>query len=320
MAALTLVIVGGAQRAAANEIPGGIPYQGVLELGGVPVTGTKVLRFQVAESAGDVILWQGERTVELRQGRFSTFLTGAWQGKELSHLVAEGRDLYLRIAIYEHDSFVQFAGAQRLAPAAYAITPAFGGVPIGTVIDWFGKADNLPHGYMVADGRVVTDPSSPLNGVRLPNLVDKFVRGRSATTVPTMFTTGGSDSHSHTVDTQHSHSANHKHADATTSNAGAHSHVVLKYQGFRWYDGAGSRLDANQSNGMDQLGANSFPLLQKGRFTVTAKSSWDGNHLHTVSTPLAAVTTSTSGSTTQATTSTNNVPAYVGLLKLVRVK
>jgi hypothetical protein len=320
---LFLLTNGGARTVFANEIPGGIPYQGVLELGGTPVTGTKTLRFQVTEAAGDPVLWQGERTVELRQGRFSTFLAGAWNGKELSHLIAGGRDLYLRIAIYENDSFVEFSGMQRLAPTAYAITPAFGAVPIGTVIDWFGNSASLPYGYAVADGSVVTDPDSPLNGITLPNLINKFVRGRPAEAVTEMFTTGGGDSHTHTADTRHTHTANHRHANVSSAGAGLHYHTVMRFDTDHncWFDGQGDRLDENQWNGLDRAGEGYYGLLRGGGSESTyAHSSTNGSHSHTVGTPWVSVTTSESGSAAMPTTNSHNVPAYVGLLKLIRIK
>ena len=49
-------------------------------------------------------------------------------------------------------------------------------VPIGTVIDWWRPSSNtpIPQGYQICNGGVVNDPDSPLAGVRLPNLINKF--------------------------------------------------------------------------------------------------------------------------------------------------
>lgn len=52
--------------------------------------------------------------------------------------------------------------------------------PIGSFLDWwpgFPGAKEIPDGYVVADGGLVTDAHSPLRGIEVPNLVDRFVKG-----------------------------------------------------------------------------------------------------------------------------------------------
>lgn len=321
--ACALAVIGAASTAQANEIPGGIPYQGVLELGGVPVTGSKDLRFQVVD-ASEALLWQGDQTVEVRQGRFSVLLIGGWYGKGLHQLIAEGRDLYLKIGIREGGDYVMFDGMQRFVPVAYATTAAFGGVPIGTVIDWFGDVANVPYGYEVADGHTVSDPASPLNGQVLPDLRGKFVRGMVTPSQQAgMAQAGGSDTHAHTTDTYHSHTANHAHSAAATTSAGEHQHLVLEYRTAdnSWRDGTGITLDSNQAEGLDRTGTGSYALLRLGTdASISAYSSTVGAHTHSVAAPTATVTTGNAGSASAASTSVNNVPSYIGLLKLVRVK
>jgi len=74
-------------------------------------------------------------------------------------------------------------------------------VPIGTVIDWFCVDPcTIPHGFAFADGSVVDDPSSPLDGVTLPDLEPgTFVRG-AATTDDVGDTGGSPGGHTHSVD------------------------------------------------------------------------------------------------------------------------
>ncbi len=72
-------------------------------------------------------------------------------------------------------------------------------VPVGTVLDWFCVGPcTIPTGFALADGSTVNDPASPLNGVTLPDLRQKFVRG--AQTTGSVGNTGGASSHNHSVD------------------------------------------------------------------------------------------------------------------------
>lgn len=50
-----------------------------------------------------------------------------------------------------------------------------GETPVGGIIMFFGKESELPKNWRVCRGQVVTDPSSPLNGKRLPRLRSLFV-------------------------------------------------------------------------------------------------------------------------------------------------
>ena len=73
-------------------------------------------------------------------------------------------------------------------------------VPVGTVLSWLKSYTNtpsLPDGWLECDGSNVSDADSPYNGQALPDLnsaTQRFLRGST-----TSGTTGGSDSHTHTV-------------------------------------------------------------------------------------------------------------------------
>lgn len=58
-------------------------------------------------------------------------------------------------------------------------------VPIGTIIDWYRFDANtpLPVGYKLCDGGVIEDEESPFKGKAVPNLVDRFIMGVTATRV-----------------------------------------------------------------------------------------------------------------------------------------
>jgi hypothetical protein len=163
------------------------------------------------------------------------------------------------------------------------------GVPIGTVLDYFCVTPcTIPVGYALADGSTVTDPASPLNGVTLPDLRAKFVRG--ANTLGDVGNTGGTISHTHSVDPPNTQ---------TTSN-GAHTHGLSSTSG---------------SNG------NTKSVDNCGTFSVDCTDVPGFGHFHTVG------TTFSSGAHTHDldipafdSASSENLPPYVDLVKIVRIK
>jgi len=95
-----------------------------------------------------------------------------------------------------------------------------GTVPIGTVLDWWCPLGcTIPDGFVIADGSVVNDSESPLNGETLPNLTNKFIKGVAVSNLDTM---GGTSTHSHS----------HNHPSTPSSNSGSnhfhqHDHPVV---------------------------------------------------------------------------------------------
>src|ERR1700736_3972328 len=78
-------------------------------------------------------------------------------------------------------------------------------LPIGSIVGFWGSLDELPKGYELCDGELVTTPDSPLNGSRKPNFVDRFLKGAvpGVKDVREKPETGGADS----VTLTHSHPA-----------------------------------------------------------------------------------------------------------------
>lgn len=92
-------------------------------------------------------------------------------------------------------------------------------VGIGGIVEWWsgnGKL-TLPPEFVVCDGTVINDPSSPLHGQTTPNLVGRLVLG--TTEFGEIGSTGGSPTHSHGVETWpvHIHSIVHTHPSVTHS-------------------------------------------------------------------------------------------------------
>lgn len=90
-------------------------------------------------------------------------------------------------------------------------------VPTGLIAMWSGTLATIPANWNLCDGSGVT-----------PNLIARFLRGAPAATDPG--TTGGADSHNHTMGSAGSHghtlsSAGHGH---TTSSDGTHDHTRVR--------------------------------------------------------------------------------------------
>ncbi len=78
-----------------------------------------------------------------------------------------------------------------------------GVVPLGGVVAWlksFPNTPSLPSGFIECNGQLLTDPNSPYEGQTIPNLngasagTQRFLRGST-----TSGSTGGSESHTHTM-------------------------------------------------------------------------------------------------------------------------
>lgn len=162
-------------------------------------------------------------------------------------------------------------------------------VPIGMVIDWWRPrpTDPLPYGYVVCDGSVVSDPQSPIVGAVLPNLTNRFVRGLTDVgALPNEgYTIGGVDTHDHTTDLpDHVHGIDHDHG------------------GFDAYTGG--------------------PTNNNGTWMADADYYAGSDHYHGVWIDVPLIDANSQGHDPAPVTSStsNNVPAYVGLLKLCRIK
>lgn len=157
------------------------------------------------------------------------------------------------------------------------------GVPVGGVIYWWSD-NTVPLNYKVCDGTTLVDAASPLNGLVLPNLLDRFVRGTANTNLRSTPQSGGEDAHTLTWDEMPVHS--HGVYDGTHSHGFPRDVVVTS--------GGGNSRAANSGGGQQfawsQMGGTHASYANIGIYN--AGSGW----------------------------SHNNVPAYRGLVPIVRVK
>ncbi len=182
------------------------------------------------------------------------------------------------------------------------------GVPVGAVI-WWWSDNTVPLNYKVVDGSVVSDGASPLNGLTLPNLVDRFIRGVANANIRVSPTSGGQDDVTLSVGQLPVHTPvanSHSHA---VSDPG-HSHEIpgfmpnfnVSLSAFNINDFSGDRIAVadNANNGVN--GNN----ITKGT----------GERVTNVTVNAATVTMQSIGSGESHT----NIPAYRGLVPIMRIK
>ena len=104
-------------------------------------------------------------------------------------------------------------------------------IPIGGVVAWLksltGTPATLPEGWVECNGQSLSDANSPLNGETIPDLNgssgnQRFLRGGTASG-----STGGANSHNHTLPTNNlSGGAKSTYGEVTSSN----SHLPEYYE------------------------------------------------------------------------------------------
>ena len=108
------------------------------------------------------------------------------------------------------------------------------------------EADDL--GYVKCNGQVINDPTSPLNGLTIPNINDDvFLKGHVTSNSP-----GGSNTHDHTVPGHYHYWGGHWSTDSSASNVNGNG------------DGVGNTYD-------DTVG-----------YRVGVSVSGNGNHTHSI--------------------------------------
>jgi hypothetical protein len=139
-------------------------------------------------------------------------------------------------------------------------------VPIGAILIWWGRATDVPHGFEVCDGTVVSTKGAVLRGAK-PNLQERFVRGTRdhRSFVPEAFAHGGDDAlslggttadhvltlaelpaHAHPV-ASHSHTLpDHAHAIAPHTHGMDHIH---QEQDHTHADGVGAAANVEPDTG-----------------------------------------------------------------------
>ena len=136
-------------------------------------------------------------------------------------------------------------------------------VPIGTIVPYFGRDEDIPSGWVLCDGRenpigsqITIDANSDRGGIQLPDLTARFIRGANAPLNPSYVQVGGSD----TTNTQHSHRWVHRSGNT-----------------WRSYDSDGNlrRVD-NWGDGIHNDGSGTFPFNMASGTSVYTELAGEG--------------------------------------------
>ena len=293
-------------------VPPYINYQGTLrDAEGNPLSGTFDMTFRIYDDLAAPVaeLWSEEHiSVTVRSGHFSVLLGNT---EPISPTLFSDPDRFIGVTVDPYDEMVP---KQRFASVPYAMYSQ-NGIPVGTVLDWWRPTPDMPvpDGFMICDGSSVNDPESPINGTPLPDLTNRFVRGMTdpAQLGSDGYTSGGSDSHRHRI--------SHDHSNATTSSRGSHSHSLPASTGSVYNGGSDPGRQAYRARDDNQGWTSNVHLAVDGgsskdegqhRHSLEGNTGSAGIHNHPVNIP------SYSGNSYYAT----NIPAYVGLLKICRIK
>jgi len=181
-------------------------------------------------------------------------------------------------------------------------------VPIGLISFYYGNPFNLPDNWRICDGSTINDAESLFNGVRLPDLRKRFVRGEEDTTrdIIENLLTGGSDTipgHSHTINIQPAGS--HNHTGSTGSGGVNHTHVVSGTTGET--SGSSPTYLGENFDASDKWHTHTFTITSEGasKYMHTHPILTDGEHTHEA---------------TIGSTSIPHLPSYVALHYIIRIK
>lgn len=301
-----------------------IAYQGRLaDIEGKPLTGIFTMVFRLYnQSSSGLPLWEEQRTgpnsVVISDGLFNVMLGSLTPIPQ--SLVTSNADLFLGITVGNDDEMVPRVQIGSVMYARQALTVPDGsitaekladgavppGVPIGTVISWWRPNADTPlpsDEWMIADGSLISDPSSPLNGTNLPNLTNRFVMG---TTAEQIGITGGSNilnlAHQHQVDS-------HTHTIPSHAHSGAGLYAYLALEDDRAYvKEYGPGFAATNANYTGSSHLNTH-ITDASAGVGGSTASWSG-----------ASGTSAPYTSQNLSATTDNRPQYVGLIYLVRIK
>lgn len=269
-------------QASAGGVPSTEPmrYSGQLTDAGAPVTGPREISISLwdhatsADTSNRICDTSPDSPTMVQDGDFSLALND-----ECAAGIHEHRDVWIEVLV-EGESF----GREKVGAVPYALQAdsARASVPIGGIIDWYqASADTpIPDGFVLAEGGMVSDARSPLDGMEVPDLRGRVVVGAEFSTE-----LGASQpAHSEVL---------------RTSTNGAHDHRWARVSGGDWHSGDGQAL-GTWGDGHDDNGSGIYPLMVENQRARSFDTSDAGNHSHTVEV-------------------TAGLPPHVPLRKLMRI-
>lgn len=185
--------------------------------------------------------------------------------------------------------------------------------PISVVMYLWGNSASISSAsYVVVNGQVIDDSDSPLDGLTLPDLTSKFIRGVTGD-VRTTPNNGGAD----TVALTEANMPAHSHSATTGGQSTGHYHGC---------GGMNSNATHTHIQEAGSSGSGSHPTFGEEAWHAIGYNGNTGigytntDHTHNIGISdrdhTHSVTTNTKGSGTAHA----NIPAYVGLIPIMRIK
>lgn len=208
----------------------GMVFQGIARDNNSAAITNKVMTFtfSISQGTGPELF---KETQQIRTDNFGVFShvigTGSSALNTFESVNFDLPDLKVKI-IVNNDGVETIIYNQAFHYTAYA-KHAQNGVPIGTVVAFMGNLDKIPDGWILADGRDITEAKyanlkTILGGINnVPNLRGEFLKGAGATVDANNITAVNVRERQIQNVGQHNHNVN---INGVTNNDGLHNHTV----------------------------------------------------------------------------------------------
>ncbi len=176
-------------------------------------------------------------------------------------------------------------------------------LPAGSIVAFARDESQIPAGWVLCDGRRINDPNSAFNNAYVPDLVASFIRGKARNEA--LYATGGKDEisgHRHTVSSHTHEVGNHTHNFTTNS---------VSITG-NW--------SCNYGYGVQFTQGGKIRYILGG--DTEAQYTENSSHYHSGTTGNASdgYTGQGGGGTTGYSPAETNIPGYVALYYIIKIK
>jgi hypothetical protein len=200
--------------------------------------------------------------------------------------------------------------------------------PIGTILQFSGSEYSNLTSARTADNKIIWTlcNGTNVNGITVPNLVDKFLRGAASSG------SGKNCADSQNIILKETNLPAHKHASGglsvsnlslsglTAQSAGKHRHAFSFAQQVPSTGGTGAYLAGYESYSGNASNS-SIGVYSSSTCSATSSVVADGDHTHTVSGSISggSITGSTDNAGSGAAFTVNTVPVYYAVVYLIKV-
>lgn len=254
-----------------------------------------------AGAAGTVGGMTGESSVSYVGGSNSYFFVD--EIGESANIVAD----HIKVDSINSEGVISGEFVVGSGSSGFGVLP-IGGITALTSLSFFAVTNTTEaddNGYVLCQGQTINDPTSPMNGVVMPNLSDnRFLRGNSTSgsvSGSEVFTLTASNIPSHRHTMNHTHNMNHTHKQFSVNT---------------------SDLDRISEDGYDTVASNTYPQTTSS-VAYTIKGTSTGASVGRTS---GTSTSNTGGASTSDTayegsgTEVEHIPQYLDVVYVMRIK